>query len=167
MKRIGLLSDTHGTIPKQVFSFFENCDEIWHAGDMGYGVLQRLQKFKPIVGVYGNIDGPDVRNYMPKSQLFECEGLKVLMTHIGGYPGRYERTMVPIIEHDKPDIYVCGHSHILKVMYDQKYNLLHINPGAAGMSGFHKVSTLVRFVIDGTPKDLEIMEFPKFPTDEE
>lgn len=103
---------------------------------------------------------------MPKSQLFECEGLKVLMTHIGGYPGRYERTMVPIIEHDKPDIYVCGHSHILKVMYDQKYNLLHINPGAAGMSGFHKVSTLVRFVIDGTPKDLEIMEFPKFPTDE-
>lgn len=165
MKHIGILSDTHGTVPRQVYTFFKDCDELWHAGDMGYGVLQTLQEFKPVVGVYGNTDGPDVRNYMPRTQLFTCDGLKVLMTHIGGYPNHYERSILPIIEHDHPDIFVSGHSHILKVMYDNKYNLLHINPGAAGMSGFHKVSTLVRFVIDGTPKDLEIMEFPKFPTE--
>ena len=166
MKRIGILSDTHGYVPKQVYSFFDECDEIWHAGDMGYGVLQTLQAFKPVRGVYGNIDGPDVRRFVPKTQLFECEGLKVLMTHIGGYPNRYDKTMLPLIEHEHPDIFISGHSHILKVMYDKKHNLLHINPGAAGLQGFHQVSTLVRFVIDGTPKDLEIHEFPKFPADE-
>ncbi len=163
MKRIGILSDTHGYVPPQVYLFFSECDEIWHAGDMGYGVLQSLQAFKPVRGVYGNIDGPDVRCFVPKTQLFECEGLKVLMTHIGGYPNHYDKSMVPIIENEHPDIFISGHSHILKVMYDNKYQLLHINPGAAGCQGFHQVSTLVRFVIDGTPKDLEIHEFPKYP----
>lgn len=164
MKRIGILSDTHGTIPQQVYSFFEECDEIWHAGDLGPGVLEPLRAFKPVVGVYGNMDSQDVRWELPATQLFVREGHKILMTHIGGYPGHYERTILPIIQHDHPDIFVAGHSHILKVMYDPQHKLLHINPGAAGRQGFHKVSTLVRFTLDDTPKDLEICEFDKFPT---
>lgn len=164
MKRIGILSDTHGVIPPQVYSFFGACDELWHAGDMGPGVLSTLQQFKPVVGVYGNIDGADVRRLVPRVQLFRCEGLKVLMTHIGGYPNHYQPAMKTLIEAEHPDLFVCGHSHILKVIYDRHYQLLHINPGAAGCQGFHRVCTLVRFVADGVPKDLEILDFPKFPT---
>ena len=164
MRRIGVLSDTHGTLPKQVYTFFKDCDELWHAGDMGRGVLERLREFKPTRAVYGNMDDYDLRYQVPGSDLFTCEGLKVLLTHIGGWPGHYPADILKILQHDKPDIFICGHSHILKVMYDQELNLLHINPGAAGCQGFHKVGTLVRFTIDGTPKDLEVLDFPKFPT---
>ena len=164
MRRIGVLSDTHGTLPKQVYTFFKDCDELWHAGDMGRGVLERLREFKPTRAVYGNMDDYDLRYQVPGSDLFTCEGLKVLLTHIGGWPGHYPADILKILQHDKPDIFVCGHSHILKVIYDQELNLLHINPGAAGCQGFHKVGTLVRFTIDGTPKDLEVLDFPKFPT---
>lgn len=167
MKKIGILSDTHGIIPRQVYSFFKDCDEIWHAGDMGPGVLEELMKFKPVRGVWGNVDGQDLRMEVPKVQVFMCEDCKVMMTHIGGYPQKYDSKMLPMIREEKPDIYVSGHSHILKVMWDEKFQLLHINPGAAGKYGFHKVCTLVRFVIDGkTPKDLEIMEFDKNPSQE-
>lgn len=162
MKRIGILSDTHGCVPDQVYSFFAECDELWHAGDIGVGVLEELQAFKPVVAVYGNTDDWDIRREAPETQLFTREGLKILMTHIGGYPKHYENRIKPLILSEKPDIFISGHSHILKVMYDHDFNLLHINPGAAGHSGFHKVSTLVRLVLDGTPKDLEIMEYPKF-----
>lgn len=162
MKRIGVLSDTHGVVPQQVYTFFKDCDVLWHAGDCGAGVLERLREFKPVYAVYGNIDGYPVRNEVPKTAVFECEGQKVLMTHIGGWPGHYPADIRLLLHEEKPDLFVCGHSHILRVMYDQQYNLLHINPGAAGRQGFHKVSTLVRFVIDGTPKDLEILDFDKF-----
>ena len=162
MKRIGILSDTHGTVPQQVYSFFKDCDEIWHAGDMGRGVYETLCQFKPVRGVYGNMDDYDLHYQVPGTALFSCEGLKVMMTHIGGWPGHYPKEILKVLQSDKPDIFVCGHSHILKVMYDKELNLLHINPGAAGRQGFHKVATLVRFVIeDGQPKDLEILDFPK------
>lgn len=155
------MSDTHGVVPKQVYSFFKDCDELWHAGDMGRGVYEELSQFKPLRAVYGNMDDYDLRYQVPGSDLFTCEGLKVLLTHIGGWPGHYPAEILKILQHDKPDIFVCGHSHILKVMYDHELNLLHINPGAAGRQGWHKVSTLVRFTIDGTPKDLEVLDFDK------
>lgn len=164
MKRIGILSDTHGDLPPQVYTFFKDCDELWHAGDVGPGVLDTLREFKPVLAVFGNTDGWDLRYVIPETRVFRCEGLKVVMTHIGGWPGHYERRMLPVFETEKPDIFVAGHSHILRVMYDKTYNLLHINPGAAGRRGFHQVSTLVRFVIDGQPKDLEICEFDKHYT---
>lgn len=162
MLRIGILSDTHGTVPEQVYTFFKDCDELWHAGDIGSGVLETLREFKPVVAVFGNTDGWDLRYSVPETQLFCREGMKIIMTHIGGWPGHYERRLLPLFESEKPDIFVAGHSHILRVMYDDKYNLLHINPGAAGRQGFHKVGTLVRLVLDGKPKDLEICEFDKF-----
>ena len=155
------MSDTHGVVPNQVYTFFKDCDELWHAGDMGRGVYEELSQFKPLRAVYGNMDDYDLRYHVPSSDLFTCEGLKVLLTHIGGWPGHYPAEILKILQHDKPDIFVCGHSHILKVMYDQELNLLHINPGAAGRQGWHKVATLVRFTIDGTPKDLEILDFDK------
>lgn len=162
MRRIGILSDTHGTVPQQVYSFFKECDEIWHAGDMGRGVYEELCAFKPVRGVYGNMDDYELRYQVPGTALFNCEGLKVVMTHIGGWPGHYPKEILRVLQNDRPDIFVCGHSHILKVMYDKELGLLHINPGAAGRQGFHKVATLVRFAIaDGQPKDLEILEFPK------
>ena len=153
----------YGVVPNQVYDFFKDCDEIWHAGDIGsIDALIELRAFKPLRAVFGNMDGWDIRYETFENQLFFCEDAKVLMTHIGGYPGRYERRILPLIESERPNIFISGHSHILKVMPDRKYNLLHINPGAAGRQGFHKVSTLVRFVIDGaTPKDLEIMEIKK------
>ena len=149
-------------VPNQVYTFFKDCDEIWHAGDMGTGVLEQLRQFKPVRGVYGNMDDYALRYEVPGTQLFGCEGLKVMITHIGGWPGHYPAPILKILQSDKPDIFVCGHSHILKVMYDKELSLLHINPGAAGRQGFHKVATLVRFVIDeGQPKELEILDFPK------
>lgn len=161
MIRIGVLSDTHGVVPQQVYSFFKDCDELWHAGDIGRGVLETLQQFKPVRAVYGNMDDYDMRYKIPATDMFKCDGLRVLMTHIGGWPGHYPPALLKVIQNAHPDIFVCGHSHILKVMYDKENQLLHINPGAAGRQGFHRVATLVRFTIDGTPKDLEILDFQK------
>lgn len=161
--KIGVLSDTHGTVPQQVFTFFKDCDELWHAGDLGADVLEQLKAFKPVVAVYGNIDDQRIRFEAPRLQLFVRERHKILMTHIGGYPGRYDRNILHIIEQERPFIFVCGHSHILRVMYDRQHQLLHINPGAAGRQGFHKVATLVRFTLEDKPKDMQILDFPKIP----
>lgn len=163
MKRIGLLSDTHGFIHERIYTFFENVDEIWHAGDIGnIETADQLAAFKPLKAVYGNIDGQDVRVAHPLHQRFNCESVDVWMTHIGGYPGRYERYVKPEIYSNSPDLFICGHSHILKVIYDKKLDFLHMNPGAAGYKGFHKVCTALRFVIDGKNiRDLEIWEIPR------
>lgn len=163
MKRIGLISDTHTYIHPRLFESFKECDEIWHAGDIGnIETADKLAAFKPLRAVYGNIDSHQVRIVYPEFQIFKCEDVKVLMTHIGGYPGRYQPAARNLIEKEKPGLFISGHSHILKVMYDKKYQLLHINPGAAGKSGLHKVITFVRFTIDGKQiKDLEIVEFKR------
>lgn len=161
MKRIGVLSDTHGVLAPQVFSFFADCDELWHAGDIGSGVLEPLREFKPVRAVWGNCDSMVLHYELQERLFFECDGLRVLMTHIGGWPGHYPYELRRTLELAQPDIFVCGHSHILRVMYDHDYNFLHINPGAAGRQGFHRVATLVRFVIDQQPKQLEIMELDK------
>ena len=163
MKRIGLISDTHSFLDPTVFTYFEQCDEIWHAGDIGdIEVMNALEDFLPVRAVYGNIDDTAVRIKYPENQQFEIEGLNVFMTHIGGYPGRYNQRVRQIIQEDRPDLYICGHSHILKVMPDKKYKLLHINPGAAGHHGFHKMRTIVRFVIDsGKIEELEVIELGK------
>lgn len=163
MKRIGVLSDTHGVVAPQVYSFFRNCDELWHAGDLGPGVLDELRSFKPLRAVYGNCDSFSLHYELEEQAFFDVEGQRVLMTHIGGWPGHYPYELRRTLELAKPDIFVCGHSHILKVMYDHEYNFLHINPGAAGRSGFHKVSTLVRFSLNPAPCDLEVLDFPKIP----
>ena len=160
MTKIGLLSDTHGLIHERIFSFFEDVDEIWHAGDFGnLETADQLAAFKPLRGVYGNIDGHEVRTVHPLHQRFMCENVDVWMTHIGGYPGRYERYVKPEIYTNSPNLFISGHSHILKVMFDKKLNFLHINPGAAGAHGFHKFRTAIRFVIDRSDiKDLEIWQ---------
>ncbi|MFV0593300.1 MAG: metallophosphoesterase family protein [Draconibacterium sp.] len=163
MRHIGLLSDTHGFIHNRIFTFFEKVDEIWHAGDIGnIQTADRLAAFKPLKAVYGNIDGQDVRIVYPMHLRFKCEEVDVWMTHIGGYPGRYERYVKPDIYTNSPDLFICGHSHILKVIYDQKLNFLHMNPGAAGYKGFHKVCTALRFVIDGKEiRELEVWQLPR------
>lgn len=163
MRRIGLLSDTHGFINPRIIEFFSICDEIWHAGDIGnLETADKLATVKPFRAVYGNIDGTELRVSYPENQVFVCEGIKVFMTHIGGYPGRYEKEARQLIESEKPGLFITGHSHILKVMFDKKHNLLHINPGAAGSSGFHHVITCLRFVIDGKDiKDLEVFEIQR------
>lgn len=160
MKRIGLLSDTHGFLDPKVFHYFSACDEIWHAGDLGTAaLLGELESFRPTRAVFGNIDGADIRALIPENLIWDCEGLKVLMTHIGGYPGRYHSRARSLIDTHRPGLYICGHSHILKIMPDKSRDLLHINPGAAGKHGFHKVKTLVRFTVDeGKIKDLEVIE---------
>ena len=163
MKRIGLLSDTHGYIHPRLKIFFEKVDEIWHAGDIGnIETADELAALKPLKAVYGNIDGTDIRTAYPLHQRFNCEEMDVWITHIGGYPGRYEQTVKPAIFTNPPDLFICGHSHILKVIFDKKLNFLHINPGAAGNKGFHRVCTAVRFVIDGKNiRDLEIWEMKR------
>jgi hypothetical protein len=160
MTRIGLLSDTHGSIPVKLFEFFKDCDQIWHVGDIGnVQVIEQLEKFKPLTAVHGNIDGAEVRIICPEFQSFSVENVKVLMTHIGGYPGRYESKAFARIRKEKPGLFISGHSHILKVIYDQKHNLLHINPGASGKFGLHQKITMVRFAVDGDEiKDLEVFE---------
>lgn len=160
MTRIGLLSDTHGLLDERVFRHFATCDEVWHAGDWGsMDVVRRLQAFKPVRGVWGNIDGQDIRQLFPRHNRFRCEEVDVWMTHIGGYPGRYDRSVMPDIFRQPPRLFISGHSHILKVKYDRSLGLLHINPGAAGRYGFHLVQTLVRFEIDGSNiQNLEIIE---------
>lgn len=147
MKKIGLLSDTHGYLDEAVFKYFADCDEIWHAGDFGPDVAGPLAAFKPLHGVYGNIDDKTIRSEFPEHLRFKCEDVDVWMTHIGGYPGRYSSFVKPEIYTKPPMLFITGHSHILKVMYDEKIKCLHINPGAAGKHGWHKVRTLIRFCI--------------------
>lgn len=162
MKKIGLISDTHGYLDDAVFVHFKNCDEIWHAGDFGTNVIEPLQNFKSLKGVYGNIDSATIRPAFPEQLIFTCEKVKVMMRHIGGYPPKYNtETKKEILLHH-PQLFISGHSHILKVMYDDKLQCLHINPGAAGKQGWHKVRTLIRFVIDGKNiKDCEVIELGK------
>jgi len=163
MKRIGLLSDTHSYLDPAVFKHFQECDEIWHAGDIGeIEVLDELNKFKPTRAVYGNIDAAIIRKECPLHQRFMCEGVDVWITHIGGYPKRYSPPIKDAIKKNPPKLFISGHSHILKVMYDKDLGLLHMNPGAAGKHGFHQVKTLLRFTIDGKDiKDLEVIELGK------
>lgn len=160
MLRIGLLSDTHSWWDEKYVDYFSSCDEIWHAGDIGSEELvEQLARIKPVRAVYGNIDGQSIRQLFPKINCFEAEQVKVMMTHIGGYPGRYAPEIRSELWAYRPQLFISGHSHILKVMYDKKLECLHINPGAAGKSGFHKVRTLIRFTIDGKEiKDLEVIE---------
>lgn len=144
--KIGILSDTHGWLDERIFHHFNDCDEIWHAGDVGdISIIDQLIKFKPTIGVYGNIDGTDMRAALPNTQLFEREGLKIYITHIAGTPKRYEKGIISKLKEEKPNILVCGHSHILKVMTDKNFNnMLYINPGAAGRHGFHKIRTIIK-----------------------
>lgn len=167
MTRIGLLSDTHGFLDENIFHHFQQCDEIWHAGDFGnIELVSRLLAGPPerslIRGVYGNIDGADIRQSFPEQLVFMCEGVKVMIRHIGGSPPRYNpETKKELLIH-QPQLFISGHSHILKVMFDDKINCLHMNPGAAGVQGWHKVRTIIRFVIDGTNmKDCEVIELGK------
>lgn len=163
MVKIGLLSDTHGYLPPSLFEHFAKVDEVWHAGDIGTVQLaEELEKFKPLRAIVGNIDGHELRIRYPETLFFTMENVPVLMTHIGGYPPRYNNESKPLIEKHKPHLFICGHSHILKVMPDAKYNLLHINPGACGKQGWQKVNTLVRFDIDYDRLiNLEIIELGK------
>ncbi len=160
MKRIGLLSDTHAHWDDRYEEYLSSCDEIWHAGDIGsYQLAQRLNNIKPLVAVHGNVDGYDIRCMYPEKLRWKCEEVDVLMKHIGGYPGNYDRSISETIYNNPPLLFISGHSHILKVKYDQTLHLLHINPGAAGLQGWQKVRTLVRFTIDGKDiKDLEVIE---------
>lgn len=161
--RIGLLSDTHGWLDPKLLEFFEGCDEVWHCGDIGnIDVAEELERHFIVRAVYGNIDGGMMRRVYPETDVFTCEGVKVLMTHIGGYPGHYDMRIKSRLLQERPKLFVCGHSHIAKVMYDRKLACLHINPGAAGRYGFHKVRTAVRFVIEaGEIKDLELVEYER------
>jgi len=163
MKRIGLLSDTHSWIYPGVFEFFNNCDEIWHAGDIGnLNTYDELAEFKTFRAVYGNIDGHELRLLCPEVLSFQCEDLKVMIKHIGGYPGRYDQSVVKFLNTEKPDLFISGHSHILKVIYDDKRSLMHMNPGSAGRYGLHTKITCLRFIVDGRAiKDLEILEKAK------
>ncbi len=160
MKRIGLLSDSHGVLDPRVFSHFQNCDEVWHAGDIGsLDVADQLESFKPFRAVYGNIDGNDIRLRYKEFNRFVIEDVDVLMTHIGGYPGHYGTRARQILFTSPPKLFICGHSHILRVMYDKWLHALIVNPGAEGTYGQQTVRTLIRFVIDGPDiKDLEVIE---------
>lgn len=159
MKRIGLISDTHGHLEDSVFTHFKECDEIWHVGDFGPGVADALAAFKPLRGVYGNIDDASIRNTFPEVLRFKCEEVEVLMIHIGGYPGKYSPKAKQEIYTKSPTLFLSGHSHILKVMFDQKNQCMHINPGAAGNHGWHRVKTLIRFCITGEKiHNLEVIE---------
>lgn len=169
MTKIGLISDTHGLLDKRVFEHFAPCDEIWHCGDIGsIEVLQALREFRPTRAVFGNIDGGEVRYSLSEFYRFRVEEVNVLMTHIGGYPGRYNPWLIPWFEKslkgdDLINLFVCGHSHILKVQYDNRYKFLTLNPGAAGKSGWQTVQTLLRFTIDGKKIDnLEVIELERY-----
>lgn len=150
MTRIGLISDTHGFLHPDVFEYFQDRDEIWHAGDFGGDVADQLAAFKPLRGVYGNIDSPAIRRRFPEQQVFQCEGIKVLMRHIGGYPPKYNPETKKQLQIHRPQLFIDGHSHILKVMFDDVLQCLHINPGAAGRQGWHQVKTIVTLEIDGS-----------------
>lgn len=160
MIKIGLLSDTHSHFPEEVYKYFTEVDEIWHAGDVGaVEVLDKLKQFKPTRAVWGNIDGQEIKKVHPLDMTIELEGLKIWMTHIGGYPGKYNPRIKKSLEITRPGLFISGHSHILKVIPDKKLNLLHLNPGAAGKEGFHQIRTMMRFAIEnGKVKDLEVIE---------
>lgn len=160
MKQIGLLSDTHSYWDERFNQYFADCDEIWHAGDIGsLEVIERLSKIGPVRAVYGNIDGQNIRTVFPEINRFTIENTTVLMKHIGGYPEKYDKSVKHLLLEDPPQLFISGHSHILKVLFDKRLNLLHINPGAAGKYGFHTIRTIVRFKIDnGNFTDLEVIE---------
>ncbi len=163
MAYIGLISDTHGYFDEKVRRFLEPVDVVWHAGDFGgEATLSEIATFKPLVCVHGNCDGYDVRSFARASAFFEQDGMSVLMTHIGGYPGHYDYRALRLIEAYRPKLFVCGHSHILKVVYDKHYDMMVLNPGAAGIQGFHLVRTALRFRIeDGALKDMEVGEWER------
>ena len=163
MKRITLLSDTHGELDKRFFPHFKESDEIWHAGDIGsIDIIDSLNKLAPVKAVFGNIDNHIIRRSFKQTLLFKCEKVNVMMTHIGGYPGNYAKGIKDKIKECEPKIFICGHSHILKVMYDKKLKALHMNPGAIGNYGIHKVKTIIKFIIEeDNIKDLKIIEFPR------
>ncbi len=163
MTRIGLISDTHQFIDDAVFKHFEKCDEIWHAGDFGtLEIANRLSDFKPLKGVYGNIDGYDIRSVYPEMLRWNCEDVNILMTHIGGYPGKYAPAVKEQMKTSPPKLFISGHSHILKIIYDNKFDCLHMNPGAAGKQGWHSIRTIIRFTIDDKIiKDAEVIELGK------
>ncbi len=163
MTRIGLISDTHGYLDEAVFKYFETCDEVWHAGDFGdISLANSLKEKKELKGVFGNIDNQAIRNEFSEQLVFMCEEVKVMIRHIGGSPPKYNpETRKELLLH-QPQLFISGHSHILKIMYDEKISCLHMNPGAAGKHGWHKVRTLIRFVIDGKEmKDCEVIELGK------
>lgn len=162
--RIGLISDTHGFLDPKVFDYFEKCDEVWHAGDVGsVDIIEALRAFKPLKGVYGNIDDMPVRTLFPEDQRFTCEGIDVWMTHIGGTPPRYNPRVKKELTLKAPDIFICGHSHILRIKRDPGFNnMLYLNPGAAGNHGFHSMKTIVRFTLEqGNIRDLEVIDLGK------
>lgn len=163
MKRIGLISDTHGFLDEAVFRYFEGCDEIWHAGDFGsVEVADSLAAFKPLRGVYGNIDGKEIRMMYPENLRFQCEEVDVWITHIGGYPDHYSPRVRPVIYQNPPKLFISGHSHILKIIYDKKIGTLHLNPGAAGKQGWHKIRSLLRFSVSGEKiHTMEVIELGK------
>lgn len=163
MKKILLLSDTHSYIDDDILKYVQQADEVWHAGDIGdLKVTDAIKKLKPLEAVYGNIDDAKARLEFPENNRFMCEDVDVLITHIGGYPGKYKPRISALINENPPKLFICGHSHILKVMPDKKLNLLHMNPGAIGKHGFQKVRTMLRFTIDGKKiENLEVIEFKK------
>lgn len=162
MKKIGIISDTHHYIDERIYKYFADCDEIWHAGDWGsIKTVNLLEAFKPVRGVFGNADDYNVRAVCPENNRFMCEDVDVWITHIGGYPDHYNAKVKPEIFNNPPKLFVCGHSHILKVIYDKKLDLLHINPGSAGKRGLHKIPTIIRLEIDGSKiQNLEVIELP-------
>lgn len=163
MTHIGLISDTHGYLDEKVLKHFKSCNEIWHAGDFGNAIIaDRLKEIKPLKGVYGNIDWQDIRTSYPEKLTWLCEDVKVHMTHIGGHPGRYAPGVKDELIKNEAKLFICGHSHILKVIYDDKIGCLHMNPGAAGNQGWHTVRTIIRFSIDGKEiKNCEVIELGK------
>lgn len=163
MKKIGVISDTHGYIDDKLIGFFSECDEIWHAGDVGdYSVIDRLSEISEVKVVFGNIDGTDIRSDFKENLKFQCENMNVWITHIGGYPGKYDFRIRNELMTNPPDIFVAGHSHILKIIYDNKINCLHINPGAYGKSGIHKVRTALKFEIDKEEvRNMKILEIER------
>ena len=164
MKRIGLISDTHGFLDEKVFKYFEDCDEIWHAGDIGeVSLLNELKDFKPVRAVFGNIDGNDVTSQYPEDLRFTCEGVEVWMTHIAGSPPRYNPRIKKELSLRVPHMLICGHSHILRIKRDPTYNnMLYLNPGAAGNHGFHSIKTIVRFTLENAAVSaMEVIELGK------
>ena len=163
MTKILLLSDTHSHIDPDILKYVKQADEVWHAGDIGdLNVTDAIKALKPLKAVHGNIDDSKIRMEFPENNRFMCEGVDVWITHIGGYPGAYNMRVREAVKTNPPKLFICGHSHILKVMPDKKLNLLHMNPGAVGKHGFHKARTMLRFTIDGTKIDnLEVIEFPR------
>ena len=161
--KIGLLSDTHSHIDDRILEHLKGCDEIWHAGDIGsLNVTDQLEKVAPVVAVYGNIDDATIRKTFPKDQIIEREGATIWMTHIGGYPPKYKPGIIKQLDTIMPNFFICGHSHILKVINDPKRNVLHINPGAVGQHGFHKVRTMITFQLQkGKPSDFKVIELGK------